>query len=201
MRVDCAALTTTAVALVIGTCWNMVASFKDCVHEDRRGFRSDTTSIYFEIEKFNFKILWSGSHTLPAMADDVATRIRTAITRSTVLWIGVPGGPHHIAWFARASHEDGTALVISGTGEQELPVLPDPSEVILRQRDNHTPTGPLQAHVELIAPHDPRWDGCVADLVAARQGVPTEELLHRWRVAGKIWAVSPRATGPLHAAG
>lgn len=135
------------------------------------------------------------------MVDDVGTRIRTAITRSAVLWIGVPGGPHHIAWFARASSRDDTAVLISGAGEQELPVLPNPAEVILRQRDNRTPTGPLLAEVELIGAHDPRWEDCVADLVAAKQGVPSDDLLQRWRTQARIWAVTPGTHGPHPAAG
>lgn len=135
------------------------------------------------------------------MVDDVETRIRTALTRSAVLWIGAPGGRLHAAWFARASDQDGTCLVISGAGEQELPVLPDPCEVVLRQRDNRTPTGPLAAHVELIGAHDPRWDTCVADLVAAKQGVPSADQLRRWRTTAKIWAVTPRAPDLLTPAG
>ena len=127
------------------------------------------------------------------MADDVNTRIRTALTRSTVLWIGSPGGPYQIAWFAPASDRDGTALVISGGREQALPVLPDPAEVILRQRDDRTPTGPLRAQVELIGAADPRWDAYVADLVAARQGVATDELLQHWRTDARIWAITPRS--------
>lgn len=135
------------------------------------------------------------------MVEDVATRIRTALTRSAVLWIGEVGGPHQIAWFARASHQDDTCLVISGADEQQLPVLPDPCEVILRQRDNRTPTGPLLADVELIGASDPRWADCVADLVAAKQGVPSEVQLQRWAAQATIWAVTPRAQAPVTAAG
>ncbi|KYH45966.1 hypothetical protein [Branchiibius sp. NY16-3462-2] len=135
------------------------------------------------------------------MVEDDETRIRTAITRSAVLWIGAPGGPHQLAWFARASHQEATAVLISGAGEQHLPVLPDPCEVILRQRDNRTPTGPLIADVELIGTHDPRWDSCAADLAGARQGVPRGDLLRRWRAEAKIWAVTPRARNLAPAAG
>ena len=185
----------------MGTCWNMVASFKTWFTKTGWMLRPDSTSIYFEIEMFNLKHLWSGSHTLRGMGDDVATRISTAVTRSAVLWIGAPGGPYQIAWFARSSHQDGTCLLISGGGEQELSVLPDPAEVILRQRDKRTPTGPLVADVELIGASDPRWAACIADLVAAKQGVPGDALLQRWRTDAKIWAVSPRAQAAVTAAG
>lgn len=136
-----------------------------------------------------------------AHVTDIPGQLRTVLTRSSVLWIGAPGGPHHIAWFARASHPEGTCLVISGAGEQHLPTLPEPSEVIFRRRDTRTPVGPLPADVELIGTHDTRWDDCVADLAAARQGVPSNDLLDRWRAEARIWAVTPRTGVQLPPAG
>lgn len=126
------------------------------------------------------------------MIGDAATNpadLTAALTRSSVLWVEVPGGRHQVAWFARAGDRENTCYLISGAGEQEVADLAATTSVILRRRDSRTPVGPLSAYAETVAPDDSRWSSAVADLMAARQGVPSDELRQRWRAEGTVWAI------------
>lgn len=118
-----------------------------------------------------------------------ATDLHAALTRSSVLWVTAADGTPRAAWFARAADDEQVCYLIAGAGEQRLPELPDRTSVVLRRRDTRTPVGPVAARAERVPPDDPRWDPAVTALTAARQGVPTEELLQACRSEGVVWEI------------
>lgn len=121
--------------------------------------------------------------------------VRAALPRSAVSWLVVDDRPWPV-WHA----VDGERLyVVSGGGEQELPTLPPQIQVILRTKDTHARVGPVPAKVFRLYPGVPAWEAAVTALLAARQGVPGEAVLDRWKASAAIWAIDVEADAPSRA--
>lgn len=119
--------------------------------------------------------------------------VRAALPRSAVSWLVVDDRPWPV-WHA----VDGERLyVISGPGEQELPPLPPQIEVILRTKDTHARVGPVPAKVFRLHPGVPAWEAAINALLAARQGVPGEAVLDRWKASASVWAIDVEVDAPL----
>lgn len=108
--------------------------------------------------------------------------VRAALPRSAVSWLVVDDRPWPV-WHA----VDGERLyVVSGSGEQELPVLPHEIQVILRTKDTHARVGPVPAKAFRLHPGVPAWETAITALMAARQGAPGEAVLDRWKASASV---------------
>lgn len=126
---------------------------------------------------------------------NVTRLLAEAASKSGVLWIEVPGGGTHAVWFVWHDDEDprGTgpaAYVVSGTGEQTLPALPDEVTVILRSKDSGARLLRLRATVRVIDPSTPEWDGA-AEVLQAKRLNATGDVLARWREGALIQVLTP----------
>ncbi|MGL5927937.1 MAG: hypothetical protein ACRCY8_03275, partial [Dermatophilaceae bacterium] len=126
---------------------------------------------------------------------NVTRLIHEAANKSDVLWIRVPGGTAHPAWFAW--HDDGddrgpgpVALVVSGPGEQRLPWLPERVEVILRSKDTGSRLITLNAAAQELEPGSPAWDTAVEVLRPLRLNA-VGDVGETWRQGCVIHAITP----------
>ena len=113
-------------------------------------------------------------------AVNITRLVAEAMSKSGILWIRLPGGDTHPAWFVW--HDDGdergtgpAAYVISGIGEQPLPWLT------------------IGATVREIAPTDDAWDAAAAVLRPERLNLvgTTEDVDTRWRQGCTIHVLTP----------
>ncbi|MBC9956050.1 hypothetical protein [Yimella sp. cx-51] len=113
------------------------------------------------------------------------TDARTVLPRSAVSWL-VVGDQTWPVWHAVV---DSRIYVIGGPGEQPVPELPEQLQVILRTKDTRAKVGPVPARALRLHPGVPAWQPAVDALLAARQGVPSEALLDRWKARCAVWAI------------
>ena len=136
----------------------------------------------------------SGSSESPSPVN-VTRLLAEAASKSGVLWIEVPGGSTHAVWFVWHDDEDprsaGPAIyVVSGTGEQTLPPLPDEVTVILRSKDSGARLLRLRATTRVIDPTSPEWLGA-AEVLQAKRLNATGDVLARWREGATIHVLAP----------
>ncbi|MEO6020923.1 MAG: hypothetical protein ABIP45_11810 [Knoellia sp.] len=126
---------------------------------------------------------------------DVTRLLAEAASKSSVLWVEVPGGGTHAVWFVW--HDDGDPRgagpaihVVSGEGEQTLPLLPDEVTVILRSKDTSARLLRLKATARVIDPTSPAWDGA-AEVLRANRLNAIGDVLARWREGATIHVLTP----------
>lgn len=110
--------------------------------------------------------------------------VAALVNRTAVSWI-VVGDRTFPVWHAVQADR---LVVVSGGGEQQLPHLPGRVGIILRAKDTGARLGPYDAEVSRVAPGTTAWQPAVDALLAARQGVPSEELVDRWKASATVWA-------------
>ena len=140
----------------------------------------------------------SGNPPNAAPQVNITRLLAEAASKSGILWIRIPGGTTHPAWFVWHDDEDprGTgpaAYVISGPGEQPLPWLPPQVELILRSKDTSARLLTITAEVTEVTPESPRWDAACAVIRPERLnlvGTP-EEVDARWRAGCTIHVLTP----------
>lgn len=139
----------------------------------------------------------SGSHipTPRQTSINVTRLLAEAATKSGVLWIEGPDGGTHAVWFVWHDDEDprgaGPAVyVVSGTGEQTLPQLPDEVTVILRSKDTGARLLRLKATARVIDPASDEWVGA-AEVLQAKRLNATGDVLARWRESATIHVLTP----------
>jgi hypothetical protein len=131
------------------------------------------------------------------LSDDDAALIAEACSKSSVVWLrpaaqGVEGGERpHLAW--HAWYEE-TVLVISGEGEQGLPALAGPVEVIARSKDNRARLVTFTARGEVVPADSPDWDALATALSAVRLNEQNSAgQRERWSSGCVITRITPLA--------
>jgi hypothetical protein len=131
-------------------------------------------------------------------AVNITRLVAEAMSKSGILWIRLPGGDTHPAWFVW--HDDGdergtgpAAYVISGIGEQPLPWLPAEVDLLLRSKDSGGRLLTIGATVREIAPTDDAWEAAAAVLRPERLNLvgTTEDVDTRWRQGCTIHVLTP----------
>jgi hypothetical protein len=118
-----------------------------------------------------------------------------AAAKSDLVWVRRPGEQR--AWPAWHVWHDDAVLVVSGAGEQELPPLDGPVDLVVRSKDTWQRLLTVPALAGPLGPDDDRWPAAAAALAAARlnASVPPAELPQAWRRDGAT-ITRIEATGP-----
>jgi hypothetical protein len=117
-----------------------------------------------------------------------------AATKSDLVWVRPP--TEQRAWPAWHVWHDGAVHVVSGGGEQPLPQLDGPVELLVRSKDTWQRLLTLPADATPLRPDDARWAAAATALAAARlnAAVPPAQLPQVWRDSATITRID--ATGP-----
>ena len=110
-----------------------------------------------------------------------------AMTKSGLLWIDVEGDRTWPAWHV---WDEGTALVVSGPGEQPLPWLPADVRLILRSKDTGGRLLTVRAHSHVLEPGSPQWERA-AELLRASRLNAVDDCVTRWAAQCTITALVP----------
>lgn len=129
----------------------------------------------------------------PSAPGPHAALLAEAATKSGLVWVR-PAGQRR-AWPAWHVWHDGAVVVVSGPGEQDLPVLEGPVELVLRSKASGARLLTVPATASTLAPDDERWPGAARALAASRLNATTSpaQLPDRWREANPITRLT--ATG------
>ena len=86
---------------------------------------------------------------------DLSSLLSAAGKKSGLLWIDVPGDRAWPAWHVWL---DDTAYVVTGPGEQNLPVLPAELALTFRSKDTGGLLVTVPAQATVVTPDDQRWE-------------------------------------------
>jgi len=112
-----------------------------------------------------------------------------AATKSSLLWVRPTPERAWPAWFV---WREPSAYVVSGPGEQQLPPLLGPVDLIFRSKDTWARLLTLRATATTVGPDHPDWMEIAAALKAERLNAPDPELLlARWGFANTITRLTP----------
>jgi hypothetical protein len=129
-----------------------------------------------------------------------AALLAEAAAKSGLLWIR-PAGQDR-SWPAWHVWHENAVVVVSGPGEQELPELDGPVELLLRSKDTGQRLLRVPAVAVVLPEGDDRWEPAARALAASRLNATTSpaQLPERWRGHNPITLL--RAAGdPLEAPG
>ena len=115
-----------------------------------------------------------------------AALLAEAAAKTGLVWLRPQGQSR--AWPAWHVWHDGAVLVVSGPGEQQLPELVGPVEVLLRSKDTGSRLITVLAEAATLTPDDEGWPTAAAALAASRLNSPTSpaDLPDQWRGAAVI---------------
>lgn len=119
---------------------------------------------------------------------DVSALLSEAAKKSGLLWIDVPGDRAWPAWHVWL---DGSAYVVTGPGEQPLPVLPRDVAVTFRSKDTGGLLVTVPAQATVLTPDDPRWDEVSTSLKSSRLNAPAGDTIARWASEATVYALTP----------
>jgi hypothetical protein len=107
-----------------------------------------------------------------------------AAGKSGLVWVRSAGTQRW--WPAWHVWHDGAVLVVSGGGEQELPDLAGPVELVLRSKDTGARLLRLPGTAEPLTADDERWPAAAQALATSRLNAPVTpgDLPRRWRDEG-----------------
>jgi hypothetical protein len=128
---------------------------------------------------------------------DLSILLSAAAKKSGLLWIDVPGDRAWPAWHVWL---DGTAYVVTGPGEQSLPVLPAELAVTFRSKDTGGRLVTVPAQASVVRPDDPRWEDATTALKASRLNSPAGDIVARWATEATVYALTPHGD-PLEGPG
>ncbi len=126
-----------------------------------------------------------------SVASDAAMTalVKEAGTKSGLLWVRPAPGRAWPAWHVWL---DGAAYVVSGPGEQELPPLAGPVDLVLRSKDTGARLLTLRATATTVTPDDPDWEPVTTALKADRLNAPDpEHLVERWAGSNTVTRLAP----------
>ena len=114
-----------------------------------------------------------------------------AAGRTGLLWVRpAPGGRAWPAWHVWVGD---AAYVVSGPGEQELPALDGPVEVVLRSKDTGARLVTVPAEARRIGPEDDDWDDATAALKAERlNATDPDGQVQRWAERCTVTRLRPQ---------
>lgn len=115
-----------------------------------------------------------------------AALLAEAAAKSGLVWLRPPGGGR--PWPAWHVWHEGAVLVVSGAGEQQLPDLRGPVELMVRSKDSGARLITVAATAEVVDPDDEGWAAAAAALAASRLNSATApaDLPARWRAEGAV---------------
>ena len=110
-----------------------------------------------------------------------AALLAEAAAKSGLLWIR-PAGQDR-SWPAWHVWHEGAVVVVSGPGEQDLPDLSGPVELLLRSKDTGQRLLRVPAVATVLPEDDERWEPAAHALAASRLNSTTSpaRLPERWR--------------------
>jgi hypothetical protein len=110
-----------------------------------------------------------------------AALLAEAAGKSGLVWIR-PAGQER-SWPAWHVWHDAAVVVVSGPGEQDLPPLAGPVELLLRSKDSGQRLLRVPATASRLLEDDDRWADAARALAASRLNatIPPAELPARWR--------------------
>lgn len=129
----------------------------------------------------------SHAETLAEKTVNVTGLLAEAAAKSDILWVEVPGDRSFAVWHA---WDTDRFYLVSGTGEQLLPPLPEVVNLILRSKDSGGRLLTVQATAHLLAPHTESWEGAVTALAAERLNA-TGDVAARWAESASVYALHP----------
>lgn len=162
-------------------------------HLDEIGIYAASFLIDGEVQgQVEFQLVLQAPTALPAEIED-------AVKKSDVIWVGVEQNGRDRAvpvWFLY--HESRIYLLHAedrDAGEQQIPGLPDSTElvVVTRRKYRDTRADRFHAVVRLIEPDDPQFDQ-IAPLLADRRRDrhgPPEDAIKRWKSGCLIAELTP----------
>jgi hypothetical protein len=132
-------------------------------------------------------------HELPPtseLTDEQSALIAEACSKSSLLWLRPADSDRpQLAWHTWV---EGTVLVISGPGEQTLPPLSGPVEVITRSKDTGTRLVTFLASGQELSTQDETRQTALDALAAARLNAQdTQEQAERWRSTAVVTRLTP----------
>lgn len=109
-----------------------------------------------------------------------------AATKSGLVWLRPRGQTR--AWPAWHVWHDGAVNVVSGTGEQQLPALDGPVDVLVRSKDSGARLITVPAMASALSPDDVAWPAAAAALAASRLNSATSpaDLPAQWRSSAVV---------------
>jgi hypothetical protein len=119
---------------------------------------------------------------------DLNALLSEAGKKSGILWIDIPGDRAWPAWHVWL---DGTAYVLTGPGEQSLPVLPEDLAVTFRSKSTGGRLVTVPAKATVVKPDDERWEVVTTTLKASRLNAPAGDTVARWASEATIYALTP----------
>ena len=121
----------------------------------------------------------------PAAAGSAAL-LAEAAGKSGLVWLR-PHGQQR-AWPAWHVWSSGAVLVVSGPGEQELPPLDGPVDLVLRSKDTGGRLLTVTATASTLAPDDGAWPAAAEALAASRlnSAHSPAALVDHWRSSGAV---------------
>ncbi len=113
---------------------------------------------------------------------DMLALVDEALKRSGLVWVTLPGGQTQPFWHAWV---DGSAYLLTGSGEQPDPGLLDGDEVrlVVRSKDNGQRLLSVAATAERLGPAHASWDTATIALASGRLNLwQAEQAPQRWAV-------------------
>lgn len=143
-----------------------------------------------------------GASEAAAAADGSATQaalLAEAASKSGLVWLRPAGQPR--AWPAWHVWHEGAVHVVSGPGEQQLPPLVGPVDVLIRSKDSGARLLTVPATATTLRPDDEAWQSAAAALAASRLNSATApaDLPDQWRSSALITRLAvdrPALEGP-----
>lgn len=134
----------------------------------------------------------------PAQSVNATRLLAEVAAKSAILWIRLPDGATHPAWYVWHDDQDPagsgpSAYVISGVGEQPLPWLPTDVELIFRSKDTANRVLTIGATTREITPDSPDWDAAAAVIRPHRLNLsgPADMAEAHWRSGCTIHVLTP----------
>ena len=119
---------------------------------------------------------------------DLSALLSEAGKKSGILWIDIPGDRAWPAWHVWL---DGTAYVVTGPGEQDLPALPADVAVTFRSKSTGGRLVTVPATAAVLTPFDMRWVDATEALKGSRLNSPAGDILERWATEATVYALTP----------
>jgi hypothetical protein len=121
---------------------------------------------------------------------DLSALLSEAGKKSGLLWIDIPGDRAWPAWHVWL---DDTAYVVTGPGEQSLPVLPADLALTFRSKSTGGRLVTVPARSVVVKPDDEHWEAATTALKASRLNAPAGDIIARWANDGvTVYALTPQ---------
>jgi hypothetical protein len=124
-------------------------------------------------------------------ADAIAALVDEATKRSGLVWVR-PAGEHQHAYAVWHLWQDGSAYVLTGGIEQELPPLADRAYVTVRSKDKGARLVTWVADVDVVVPDSEQWTAVIPNLLGKRLNLPDgEAAAQRWARECTLYRLTP----------